>query len=310
MLFLPYRIEVSTRHLPLVTLAIILVCLLVYFGQQRNETALNQALHDFCSNDTQSIRTVLAKLGYSVSMDGCQALMVDIHTARDPARFMRDSASLAIQRQWVEGREDNMAFRQSVLQDQIRENYRKFAALAPAEYTTSKLWYTPDSLDLWHMVTAVFAHGGIRHLLGNLYFFFLFAMAVEAVLGPLNFLAAIVILILGTQGAYYLAMQGQSQMLPTLGLSGVVMGVMTMFAVFLPRARVRCFLWLIVFFKFFTISAWLLVLGFVLLDGWNFYTEGLDSSVNLVAHLSGAMLGAAMAWLLFARRRAQLSRLA
>jgi membrane associated rhomboid family serine protease len=79
--------------------------------------------------------------------------------------------------------------------------------------------------------------------------------------------------------------------------------VIALFAYFLPRVKIRCFFWLIVFYRRIGIPAWLLAAWFV---GWDVYSqltgEG-DARINLVAHLSGAALGLLLGITLFRAKR-------
>ena len=78
--------------------------------------------------------------------------------------------------------------------------------------------------------------------------------------------------------------------MPTVGLSGVVYGVMGLFAFFLPTVRIRCFGWFVVFFKRFSVPAWTLVGGFVGLDVYRLFSED-SSTINFAAHVGGAAFG-------------------
>ena len=48
---------------------------------------------------------------------------------------------------------------------------------------TERLAYDPASYNVWHMVTAAFAHASWIHIIGNLMFFFAFGVTVEIVIG-------------------------------------------------------------------------------------------------------------------------------
>jgi membrane associated rhomboid family serine protease len=113
----------------------------------------------------------------------------------------------------------------------------------------------------------------------------------------------LVILALGTHTVYSLAMMHNALALPTVGLSGVVMGVIALFVYFIPHARISCILWLIVFWYRFALPAWLLATWYV---GWDLYaiftTDG-KGGVNLVAHLSGAALGLLLGATFFRQKR-------
>jgi membrane associated rhomboid family serine protease len=179
--------------------------------------------------------------------------------------------------------------------------YRSFQSSAPSNLT-ARLWYTPGSGSPVRMVTAALAHGSWSHLIGNLLFFFAFAATIEILLGPILFLAVFVALAFGTHSVYSLAMIGKAQTLPTVGLSGVVSGMIALFVYFIPQARISCLLWLVVFYRRFAIPAWLLAAWFI---GWDIYYQvsGGMPGVNLIAHLAGAALGFLLGFTLFRKKR-------
>ena len=108
------------------------------------------------------------------------------------------------------------------------------------EYLTAKLWYQPETFNPVTMLSAALSHGSWSHLIGNLFFFFAFAATVEVILGMWRFVLFTVTLAVGTHIAYSLTSLGMEAPVPTVGLSGVVMGMMGMFAWFLPAHGIRC----------------------------------------------------------------------
>jgi len=104
-----------------------------------------------------------------------------------------------------------------------------------------------------------------------------------------------------------LASLGGAKPLPTLGLSGVVMGVMALWAFLMPRARVHCFAWLVVLYRRFTVPAWLFVLWYAGWDSWTLFAHGSGGGINLVAHVSGAAIGMGIGAVLFSGLRRRLA---
>jgi len=93
------------------------------------------------------------------------------------------------------------------------------------------------------------------------------------------------------------------QALPTVGLSGVVMGMIALFVFFIPWARISCFLWLIVFYRRFALPAWLLASWYIGWDVYALFTREGSTGVNLVAHLSGAAIGFLLGVTFFRQKR-------
>ena len=145
-------------------------------------------------------------------------------------------------------------------------------------------WITP--------LTAMFMHGGLLHLGGNMLFLWVFGNNIEDAMGSVRFA---VFYVLG--GLAALALQvlvDPDAAVPTIGASGAVAAVLGGYILLYPRARVWTFLWLIVL----PVPAFL-VLGFWFVQqvafGYLGFADptGGDSSVAYFAHIGGFVFGLA-----------------
>lgn len=157
---------------------------------------------------------------------------------------------------------------------------------------TEALVYYPDSWNPLRMISASFGHLGFWHLVGNLVFFMAFAPALEILIGSsLRYFSLILFVSLVTGLSYSLwTVGGGLEAIPTLGLSGVVMGMIGLSAYLMPQARIRIFCWLIVWKTFF-VPAWLLAVVYIGLDVWTMFAADDFGGVNLVAHVAGGLAG-------------------
>jgi len=106
-------------------------------------------------------------------------------------------------------------------------------------------WITP--------FTAMFMHGGLLHLGGNMLFLWIFGNNVEDSMGPIRY---VVFYLLG--GLCALALQivvDPSSQVPTLGASGAIAGVLGGYILLYPRARVLTLIFIILFFTIIEIPA-------------------------------------------------------
>ena len=152
--------------------------------------------------------------------------------------------------------------------------------------------YYPDSWNPVTMVTSSLAHAGFWHLFGNLLFFMAFGPALEILLGSsLRYLGVmlLVALVSGISYSLWTVISG-AEVIPTLGFSGVVTGMIGLSAFLMPHARVRVFCWLIVWKTFF-VPAWILAAIYIGLDVWAMLTVNDFGGVNLVAHVAGGLTG-------------------
>lgn len=295
-MFFPYRARIALFHLPVLTIVVCGLCFAVFTAQYSNQRALNQSAYQFCEreNDAGFLRG-LKWLGGTADPALCAQLMLRLYHAQD------DKAVLAnlIQRMANPRVGQDLA---SHYEGVLLDTYQTFRLQAPKNLT-ARLWYPPDSWNPMRMLSASVAHGSWAHLMGNLFFFYAFAATIEILLGPILYLAVLIVLALGTHSVFSLAMMQHAEALPTVGLSGVVMGMIALFVFFIPRARISCFLWLVVFYRRFAVPAWLLAGWFI---GWDLYTEltgAANPRVNVVAHLSGAAIGFLLGMTLFRKKR-------
>lgn len=158
---------------------------------------------------------------------------------------------------------------------------------------TGSLVYDPLSWNPLTMLTSSLAHGGWWHLFGNLAFFMAFAPALEVLIGSqLRFLGIISFIAFVVGICYSVSILiGNSEPLPTLGLSGVVMGMIGLSAYLMPQARIKVFVWVIVFWKTFFIPAWILAAVYIGLDIWEMFTATNYHGINVVAHVAGGIAG-------------------
>lgn len=295
-MFFPYRARIALFHTPVLTVLVCALCFAIFAAQYNNQRALYQSASQFC--EWKSDGTFLRALKWLGGTDDprlCTDFVLRLYHSRD------DKAQLAalVQRHANPKITGALA---AHYEQVLLDTYSAFRMQAP-RILTARLWYRPDSWNPLRMLTASVAHGSWAHLMGNLFFFYAFAATIEILLGPILFLAVFILLALGTHTVYSLVMMNNALALPTVGLSGVVMGMIALFVYFIPQARINCFLWLVVFYRRFAVPAWILAAWYI---GWDLYTElrgTPDTRVNAIAHLSGAGIGFLVGLTVFRRKR-------
>jgi len=298
MIFFPYKVDLNLNRFPIWTILIILICIGVHFAQQASFRKIIKYAETFCTQEhSRAFWLAIEKVSREAGPLGCAQAMLAIHNEIDHAGMIEKLAKEATPYETISieaGRRRNV--------EQLTEAYESFGSSVPKDLTR-KLVYDPRSYKFETMVSAAFAHGGWDHLIGNLFFFFAFAATVEAIVGFLVFPLLILGLCLGTQLAYSLWTLSTASSIPTLGLSGVVMGMIGLFTYFLPTAGIKCFVWVLIWLRTFVIPAWILMVWFV---GWDIYHLAGDqgeTGINLMAHVSGAAMGLLLGLLFFRMRR-------
>jgi rhomboid family protein len=158
--------------------------------------------------------------------------------------------------------------------------------------------------DFWWptVLTSMFMHGGWLHFLGNMLYLWIFGDNVEDRLGHFRYL--VFYLFCGTVAAAAHVYMNPGSMLPTIGASGAIAGVMGAYFVLYPQSRILALIPLIIFFRVMEVPA-ILFLGiwFVMQFLSGASTSGVESSggVAFWAHVAGFLAG--VGWVLIFRAR-------
>ncbi len=288
MFLFPYRAQIRLHKWPVVTIAISLLCLVIYLAQAQSESRVEAYTEAFCAqaDDGKPAAGFTWWGGYKLS---CAEAMG--HTYYSP--------DLTAHVEWHV--QDMERHGQAGDTQRYRELFAAFIARAPA-LLTAKLWHDRSTFNPWRMLTSKVAHASWEHVIFNLIFFFAFAAAVELVLGPVLFMAVFVVLALAI-GSFDLQISRWAEdSRPSLGLSGVVMGMMALFVYFLPRAKIRFAFWFLLSLGTFAVPAWFVATWYV---GWDllYQVSYSRSVVNYVAHLAGAAFGLAIGLAVFRSKR-------
>lgn len=94
----------------------------------------------------------------------------------------------------------------------------------------------PAYFSLFNVFTSMFVHGGLAHLAGNMLFLWIFGDNVEDRLGHRRFI--LFYLLSGMTAAFAQAMLEPNSLVPMVGASGAIAGVMGAYLVLYPRSRV------------------------------------------------------------------------
>ncbi|MGJ8640662.1 MAG: rhomboid family intramembrane serine protease [Opitutaceae bacterium] len=146
-------------------------------------------------------------------------------------------------------------------------------------------------------LTAFFIHGGLLHLVGNVYFLVVFGDNVEKCLGTIEFF---LLLCLATLSGHFVhILMDPSSTVPCIGASGGISGVMAFYALRFRNHQLAVMFWLV--FK----TYWLRMSALPLFGIWVFLqliTAGQQmagvSHISGGAHLGGALAGV-FAWLVW-----------
>jgi membrane associated rhomboid family serine protease len=152
--------------------------------------------------------------------------------------------------------------------------------------------------------TSMFMHGGLFHIGGNMLYLWIFGNNVEDTLGHGRYL--LFYLLSGVAAALAQTAVGPSSMVPMVGASGAVSGVLGAYLLLFPHARVTTLIILGFFFRLVQIPA-MVVLGFwivlQLLNGLGSF--GSSGGVAFFAHIGGFLVGMGLLYVLKPRARSR-----
>ncbi len=128
---------------------------------------------------------------------------------------------------------------------------------------------TPDRLALFSLVTSMFLHGGWMHLIGNMWFLWVFGDNVEDILGRSKYLLFYVAC--GIAAAMTHVFLNPLSRVPMVGASGAIAGVMGAYVVKFPKSSITTLIPIFVFFTTIEVPAYLMLLYWFVLQifgGW------------------------------------------
>ncbi|MEW6184886.1 MAG: rhomboid family intramembrane serine protease [Thermodesulfobacteriota bacterium] len=142
----------------------------------------------------------------------------------------------------------------------------------------------PFSLTIF---SSMFLHGGLIHLAGNMLYLWIFGNNVEDYLGHIKF--AGFYLISGFLAAFIHTLTDLDSLVPMIGASGAIAGVLGAYLVLFPRANISTLFIFIIFFKIIKVPAVLILGLWFLIQLVNAGTAG--GSVAWYAHVGGFLSG-------------------
>jgi membrane associated rhomboid family serine protease len=147
----------------------------------------------------------------------------------------------------------------------------------------------------WTVLSSMFLHGGWLHLLGNMWFLWVFGNNIEDSMGHLRFVVFYLLCGAAAAGAQMLVSPGS--VVPMVGASGAISGVMGAYVLLYPRVRVHTLVWMGFFLTTVALPA------YIMLGYWFFYqlllgTVGalsrVEGGVAFWAHVGGFLAGMAL----------------
>ena len=168
-----------------------------------------------------------------------------------------------------------------------------FWSLPNFEYIIGTYGFTPSNFVILTIFTSMFLHAGLDHLFGNMWYLFIFGDNVEDRFGIFKYTLFYFASGIAATLAHYLS--DPSSVIPAIGASGAISGVLGAYVVFFPHVKVH------VLSRIYhgTVPAWVMI-GFwfvlQLILGTTGLISGQGSGIAFWAHIGGFAFGAVAAW--------------
>jgi len=152
----------------------------------------------------------------------------------------------------------------------------------------------PARLNLSALLTSMFLHGGWMHLIGNMWFLWIYGDNVEDVLGHGKYL--VFYLICGVVAAIAQYLISPFSRVPILGASGAIAGVMGAYLIKFPHSRILTLIPIFFFWTTIEIPAIVILVYWFLLQflsgvGSIGYSQASQGGVAFFAHVGGFIAG-------------------
>ena len=156
------------------------------------------------------------------------------------------------------------------------------------------------------LLTSMFLHGGWMHVLGNMWFLWIFGKGIEDLLGHLRFL--IFYLACGAAAGFIHVLTNYYSPVPTVGASGAIAGVMGAYLIKYPHARIVTLVFIFIFITTVDIPAAFLLIYWFLIQFFSGVGSVGESQISRgevawFAHVGGFLAGMALVKLMPARQR-------
>ncbi|MDX1405026.1 MAG: rhomboid family intramembrane serine protease [Woeseiaceae bacterium] len=284
-MFVPVKADFALPRFPWLTAIVCLVCLGIFLKQERDWRQFEGALLAYCSAERSHISEMVFKQLTANSPNACVQVMYGIAHSDDQDAVINEIVSHMRPLKSL-GADDSKEYVSGMLHDELR----KYRIMVPDHPDVGLAYYT----DTWNpltMIASTFAHGSWSHIIFNLFFFVAFAATIEILIGPLAYVGLFLVIAVFTGVFSSISAIASGTHFSTLGLSGVVMGMMGLFAYLLPKGKIRCYYWFIILFGSVAIPAWALALWYIGGDIYRLFTAESHGVVNVMAHVTGGIAG-------------------
>lgn len=294
MIIVPTEKQFTWRYAPVSLCVIVCLNFLLYFGYQSQDgNKFQTALTTYLDNDYLALEWPFYQQYLTEMQD--QRQLKELQSAFNAQSYELVASRILMQPEFLEyaaGKLSPLTAHEEFLQwEKVRKSiqHKMDSVSSNAQGLKSK------PFKLHHLITHQFMHGGLEHILGNMFFLVLCGFAVEAAIGHWRFL--LLYLICGIGGGLAQVLMHPNSTVPLVGASGAISGVMAMYLAIYRFRKIEFFYWFYFLVGYFRAPA-LLILPFYIGKEIYSYFHANGSPVAFMAHAGGFVTGALVIGLL------------
>jgi len=165
---------------------------------------------------------------------------------------------------------------------------------------------TPENFSYFNVLTSMFLHAGWMHVLGNMWFLWIFGDNIEDILGHGKYL--LFYLVCGVAAALAQTYMNPGSRVPMVGASGAIAGVMGAYMVKFPHSRIRSIITIVFFFTFAEVPAWVMLIYWFAIQFFSGVgslgsAQSSQGGTAFFAHIGGFLTGLVLVNVMGARER-------
>lgn len=286
-MFVPVKADFPLPRFPALTLLVGVICIVVFTFQLSAWEKYYQDHMRYCAGQERSRLTqmVFNQIAAVNDVETCGDIMYSIANSPDKDEVILELVS-ELKPFAGYSYSDSREYMTQIMNDELRR-YEQMVGPHPDD----GLAYFSDSWNAWTMITSSFAHADWGHIIFNLIFWFAFAATIEGLIGAPMFVIVVLTIALFTGVFSSVSAMATGIDFRTVGLSGIVTGMIGLYAFLLPHGKIRCYYFFIVIFGSVAVPVWALALWYIGGDIFRLFAVDDNGVVNVMAHVSGGIGG-------------------
>ncbi len=296
MLFIPLEKNIDWKRPPVITITLIIINVICYFGFQLND---DENFSDGMQYYFQSGLSDIELPYYSEYLENKNNILLLFTTKKKEKKKLSRNEKYSLFSEMRNDGEFLIKLESDLIIKKADENYNKWKKLSEEfKRRINKATFYAYGLKGYKVTfgtlfSHMFLHANFEHLFWNMVFLFIFGFSVEMILGWKIYLPTYLLAGIGS-GLFYTFLEPNSA-IPGIGASGAISGLTGMYTVLFGMRKIRFFYFVFVFFD--TVKAPALII-LPLWLGYELYNHYfIPTNINNLAHAGGLISGALIAYL-------------